>query len=85
MKIGPLGDQMAQMPLPRAVAGFELRVYSIPGKPYPPLVFGGLHIIKRASLVGLHQRENMRLLADLVALRLEHPTITERIERVASV
>ena len=81
MTIGPLCDQMTQIRLPQAVAGFELRVYAIPGKPYPPLVFGGLQIVKRASLVGLHQRENMTLLAHLVALRLDSATKTERIAR----
>ena len=81
LKVGPRCDQMMQVRLPHAVQGVELRIYSIPGRPYPPLVFGGLQIIKRASLAGVHQRENMNLLAYLVTLRLKQAAATEEIAR----
>ena len=55
--------------LPQAVAGLELRILGTPGQPYPPFAFAGLHIVKRASAGGLHQRESMALLVHLVALR----------------
>ena len=72
-----LCHQLIHVRVPNAGKAFELRIYSIPGRPYPTLVLSGLQIIKRASLVGLHQRENMNLLAYLVALRLERAAVSE--------
>ncbi len=83
LDIGASSDQTIHLRLPNPVKFFELRIYAIPGRPYPPLTFVGLHVIKRPSLVGLHQRENMNLLAHLVALRNEHPTLSERVSRHA--
>ena len=81
MTIGPLCEQMTQFHLSQAAERFEFRVFAIPGRPYPPLAFGGFKISKLASSVGLHQRENMKLLAYLIMLRLKQPAVVEEIAR----
>ena len=84
LKVGAFCDQILHVRLPQPVKAFEVRIYAIPGRPYPPIAFGGMQIIKRASILGLHQRENMNLLAHLVALRTQHAAVSERIMRHAA-
>src|SRR5262249_12334409 len=69
-------ETMMHFDLPRRVNDLEVRIY------HPPSLLGGVQFrgaqARRAgAAVGLHQRESMVLLVNLVALRLQMPYLDQ--------
>jgi hypothetical protein len=66
------------MRLTERVEAFELRLAAARPGPLPAFRFLGLRYRHRGAIVGMHQREAMSLLADLVVQRLHYPYAVER-------
>ncbi|MDR3429576.1 hypothetical protein [Silvimonas sp.] len=72
IKVDAKGEGVVGLHVPDHLHGVELRVYS--QRPFERgYRFRGVRYRKMGSIVGVHQRESMMLLVELVAMRLQLP------------
>ncbi len=62
--------------LPEQIPDLELRLLSVKNEDVRPFRFSGVSFLRYGNDSGLHQRESMALLAQLIQLRLRDPYLT---------
>ena len=64
------------MNLPEDINDLELRLLAMPDSEVKPFRFSGVSFLRYGNDSGLHQREAMALLAQLIELRLRDAYVT---------
>ena len=77
LAIAPGRHPQFELHVDERIEKFEFRLLASPGFELKPFRFLGVRLVREAIVRGLHQRENMALLAHLIQLRLRDASTTE--------